>query len=90
MFNGLRNKLVALAALAASFIRPGDADMNPTPAGPTVTHHDDPAFRNIQQRRNRKNRPRAGIEIAYAYDQYEPCKLAKRFAEAPFRSARGY
>lgn len=88
MLNGLRAKLVALATLAASFVRPSSGDST----GPEVTHHADPAFREIEIRRSRKSLARVGHEIKMpAYiGRGAPIKLLKRFAEAPYRNARGY
>lgn len=81
MFNAFRAKLVALAAFAASLVR-GDEGSN----GPEITHRRDPSFRKIESRRRRNTRPRAGHELM----NYHDSKLGKRFAEAGYRSARGF
>lgn len=89
MFNGLRNKLVALAALAASFVRPGD---NPV-RGPETTYHKDPAFREPEIRRPRKAKPKlVFLKYGQGRNSENPAgtKLVKRFAEAGARGPRGY
>lgn len=90
MFNALRNKMVALAALAASFVTMRE---NPTPSGPTVTHHKDPAFRDPMPSRPRKGRPTLQLVYKGARPSENPAgtKLFKRFAEAgAARGPRGY
>lgn len=86
MFNGLRSKLVALAALAASFVRPGDHSSR----GPEITHHADPAFREPQPRRPRKAKRKLVFikRVGVSGDNPAGTKLMKRFAEA--RGPRGY
>lgn len=89
MFNGLRSKLVALAALAASFVRPGDHSSR----GPEITHHADPAFREPQIRRPRKGRRILRLFKSGPGARSENpagTKLFKRFAEAGARGPRGY
>lgn len=89
MFNALRSKLVALAALAASFMLPDDN--NPTPHGPERRTLDLPMLRPIQQRRSRKGKPTLKL-VAQRPWFHNPAgtKLLKRFAEAGSRGPRGY
>jgi hypothetical protein len=85
MFNAMRAKLVALAAFAASLVRGDEAIPN---RGPQSVHMADPSFRKIESRRPRKGRARCGHEIEA--HMYHDSKLGKRFAEAAYRSCRGY
>lgn len=82
MFNALRKKMVALAAFAASLVRGNEKPNH----GPEVTHMKDPSFRVIESRRHREGKPVCGRDL----ENYHDSKLGKRFAEAPYRSVRGY
>lgn len=85
MLNTMRNKLMALAALAASFVRPGDAVAKVHT--PSAWHQADPEFREIRVQRPRSQLKSANAQYPYGF---AGSKLCKRFAEAPYRSARGY
>jgi hypothetical protein len=86
MFNAMRAKLVALAAFAASLVNP----LMKESQGPVQTTHSLPGLKTkrYQKSRSRKARARCGHEIEA--HMYHDSKLGKRFAEAAYRTCRGF